>query len=250
MADPRTLFITGASSGIGAAVARMAARPGLTVLVHYGQNIDGAEQVAEDVRAKGGEAHLLMADLDEPESVAPMIAQAAALAAPDHPLDLVNNAGIVDVRASITDMTPDRLTRMFTINVVSAILVARGAVELMRRKAAGGVIVNTSSAAARLGSAHQFLDYAASKGAIDTFTLGLADELAAEGIRVNAVRPGLIDTDIHAKGGMPDRAAQLAGNIPMQRTGTPEEVAQAILWLLSDAASYTTRSILDVAGGR
>ncbi|MGR3320644.1 MAG: SDR family oxidoreductase [Pseudooceanicola sp.] len=246
----RTMLITGASSGIGAACARLAARPGLTLLLHYGGNVDGAEQVAEDVRARGAEAHLLQADLGAPETVAPMIAQAAALADPALPLDLVNNAGVVDRTATIADMTAERLTRMFTINVVSAILVARGAVGLMRRQKAGGGIVNTSSAAARLGSGNQFLDYAASKGAIDTFTLGLADELAAEGIRVNAVRPGLIETDIHAKGGEPDRASRLARKVPMQRTGTAEEVARAILWLLSDDASYTTRSILDVAGGR
>lgn len=248
--DKRTLFVTGGSSGIGAAVILMAARPGLTILLHYGGNHKGAEAVAEQARAKGAEVHLLQADLENPESVAPMIAEAAALADPDAPLDLVNNAGIVDLPATIMEMTPARLTRMFAVNVVSAILVARGAVELMRRKNAGGGIVNTSSAASRLGSGNQFLDYAASKGAIDTFTLGLADELAAEGIRVNAVRPGLIDTDIHAKGGQPDRARNLAQNVPMKRTGKVDEVASAILWLLSDGASYVTRTIVDVAGGR
>lgn len=246
----RTLFVTGGSSGIGASVVTMAARPGLTVLLHYGANLKGAEAVAAAARAKGAEVHLLQADLEQPDSVAPMIAEAAALADPDAPFDLVNNAGVVDATASIADMTPARLTRMFAINVVSAILVARGAVELMRRHGAGGGIVNVSSAASRLGSGNQFLDYAASKGAIDTFTLGLADELAAEGIRVNAVRPGLIETPIHGKGGEPDRAQRLAGQVPMRRTGTPEEVAGAILWLLSDGASYITRSILDVAGGR
>jgi len=248
--DNRTLFVTGASSGIGAAVVLMAARPGLTILLHYGANLRGAEAVAEKARAKGAEVHLLQADLETPESVAPMIAEAAALANPDAPLDLVNNAGVVDLAATIMEMTPDRLTRMFAVNVVSAILVARGGVELMRRRNAGGAIVNTSSAAARLGSGNQFLDYAASKGAIDTFTLGLADELAAEGIRVNAVRPGLIETEIHAKGGQPDRAQRLAPEVPMRRTGHPDEVAAAILWLLSDGASYVTRTIVDVAGGR
>ncbi len=250
MPNDRTLFITGASSGIGAETARLAARPGLTVLLHYSANTAGAEAVAEEVRAKGAEAHLLQADFADAETVAPMIAQAAGLADPGLPMDFVNNAGIVDVQASITDMTAARLTRMFTVNVVAAILAARGAVELMRRQGAGGNIVNVSSAAARLGSANQFLDYAASKGAIDTFTLGLADELAPEGIRVNAVRPGLIDTDIHAKGGEPDRAARLAQQVPMQRTGTSAEVAEVILWLLSGHASYVTRTIVDVAGGR
>jgi len=246
----RTLFITGASSGIGAAVADLAARPGLTLLLHYGGNSAGAEAVAEAARAKGATAHLLQADLEHPDSIAPMIDAAAALADPALPLDLVNNAGIVDDKATIMEMTPARLTRMFTINVVSAMLVAKGAVGLMRRQNAGGAIVNTSSAAARLGSGNQFIDYAASKGAIDTFTLGLADELAAEGIRVNAVRPGLIETEIHAKGGDPDRAARLAANVPMQRTGRAQEVAEAILWLLSDKASYVTRTLVDVAGGR
>lgn len=249
MAD-RTLLITGASSGIGAATARMAAAPGVTLLLHYGSNRAGAEAVAAELRGKGATAHLLQCDFARPEGIEAMFARAAPLADPSLPLHLVNNAGIVDATASIAEMTPERLTRMFTVNITSAILAARGAVALMRRGTAGGAIVNISSAAARLGSGNQFLDYAASKGAIDTFTLGLADELAPEGIRVNAVRPGLIDTDIHAKGGEPDRAARLAPNVPLRRIGRADEIAEAILWLLSDRASYVTRSILDVTGGR
>ncbi|OWU84811.1 sugar dehydrogenase [Oceanicola sp. 22II-s10i] len=250
MADPRTLFVTGASSGIGAAVVRQAARPGLTVLVHFSGNLSGAEAVAAEARDRGATAHLLQTDLAYPDRVAPMIAEAAAMTDPALPLDFVNNAGVVDSKGTITDMTPERLTRMFNVNVISAILAARGAVGLMRRRGAGGGIVNISSVAARIGSGNQYLDYAASKGAIDTFTLGLADELVAEGIRVNGVRPGIIDTGIHGKGGEPDRAARFAPNLPMGRAGTADEVAQAVLWLLSDAASYTTRTILDVAGGR
>lgn len=252
MADPaeRTILITGASAGIGAACARMAAAPGVTVLLHYGANRAGAEAVAGEVRQAGGVAHLLQCDFSRPEGIAAMMEAVAPLADPDLPLHLVNNAGIVDRTASIADMTPERLTRMFTVNITAPILVAKGAVALMRRQNGGGAIVNISSAAARLGSGNQFLDYAASKGAIDSFTYGLADELAAEGIRVNAIRPGLIDTAIHAKGGEPDRADRLAHRVPMQRVGHPEEIAEAILWLLSEKASYVTRSILDVSGGR
>jgi NAD(P)-dependent dehydrogenase (short-subunit alcohol dehydrogenase family) len=165
---------------------------------------------------------------------------------------LVNNAGVVDVQARVADMSVARLERMFRINVIGSFICAREAVRRMSTKygGAGGAIVNISSGAARLGSPDQYVDYAASKGAIDTFTIGLAKEVAAEGIRVNAVRPGLIDTEIHASGGMPDRAFDLAPTVPMQRTGSAEEIAGAILWLLSPEASYTTMALLDVTGGR
>jgi glucose 1-dehydrogenase len=250
----QTLWITGASAGIGAACARLAARKGLHLLLHYGANLNGAEAVAREARAKGAQVTLLQADLSDPSSVAEMGQAADKASDPALPLSLINNAGVVDLRAGIADMTPERLTRMFTVNVISAILVAREAVALMRRKTDGGIagghIVNLSSTAARLGMGGQYVDYAASKGAIDTFTCGLADELAPEGIRVNAVRPGLIDTEIHAKGGEPDRMERLGPNVPLGRPGSAEEVAQAILWLLSDQASYTTRHILDVSGGR
>jgi len=165
---------------------------------------------------------------------------------------LVNNAGVVDVTARVEDMSVARWRRMFDINVIGTMLCAREAVRRMSRRhgGEGGAIVNVSSAAARLGSPGQYVDYAAAKGAVDAFTIGLAKEVAAEGIRVNAVRPGLIETDIHASGGLPDRVRDLAHQVPMQRGGSAEEVAQAIVWLLSDAASYTTMSLLDVSGGR
>ena len=164
----------------------------------------------------------------------------------------VNNAGVVDVAARVDEMSCERLTRMFGVNVIGSMLCAREAVRRMstRHGGAGGAIVNLSSAAARLGSPGQYVDYAAAKGAIDTFTLGLAREVAAEGIRVNAVRPGIIETEIHASGGEPGRAAQMAPQVPMRRAGTADEVAQAIWWLLSDAASYTTGAVIDVTGGR
>jgi NAD(P)-dependent dehydrogenase (short-subunit alcohol dehydrogenase family) len=165
---------------------------------------------------------------------------------------LVNNAGIVDVAARIDEMSVARWQRMFGINVIGSLLCARAAVRRMstRHGGHGGAIVNLSSVAARLGAPGQYVDYAASKGAIDTFTVGLAREVATEGIRVNGVRPGIIETDIHASGGQPDRAAQMAPQVPMQRAGTADEVAQAVVWLLSDAASYVTGSIQDVTGGR
>jgi NAD(P)-dependent dehydrogenase (short-subunit alcohol dehydrogenase family) len=165
---------------------------------------------------------------------------------------LVNNAGVVDVSARVEDMSVARLRRMFDINVIGSIVCAREAIKRMstRHGGAGGAIVNLSSAAARLGSPGQYVDYAAAKGAIDAFTLGLAKEVAAEGIRVNAVRPGLIETDIHASGGLPDRVRDLQHLVPMQRGGSADEVAQAIVWLLSPEASYTTMSLLDVSGGR
>jgi len=165
---------------------------------------------------------------------------------------LVNNAGVVDVTARVDEMSVARLKRMFDINVIGSIVCAREAVRRMstRHGGHGGAIVNVSSAASRLGSPGQYVDYAAAKGAIDAFTIGLAKEVAAEGVRVNAVRPGLIETEIHASGGIPDRVRQLAHQVPMQRGGTPQEVAQAIVWLLSPEASYTTMSLIDVSGGR
>ncbi|MGI3170808.1 SDR family oxidoreductase [Pseudooceanicola sp. C21-150M6] len=246
----RTLFITGASSGIGAACARLGASPETHLLLHYGRNEAGVQEVADVARTRGAEVTLLQADVGDPAAIRQMGLDASEAADPKLPLHLVNNAGIVDQKASLADLTPERLQRMFAVNVIGAILVAQQAVALMRRQNRGGAIVNVSSAAARLGSANQFMDYAASKGAIDTFTLGLADELAPEGIRVNAVRPGLIGTEIHAKGGDPDRADRLASGVPLGRVGTAEEVAETILWLLSDKAGYVTRTLVDVAGGR
>lgn len=246
----KTLLITGASRGIGAATARRAAQHGWDVLVNFQHDGSAAQAVAADVRAAGRRALVWRADVADEAQVAALF---AALPGDWGALrGLVNNAGVVDVPARVDEMTAARLQRMFSINVVGSFLCARQAVLRMstRHGGAGGAIVNVSSAAARLGSPGQYVDYAAAKAAIDTFTLGLAREVAAEGVRVNAVRPGIIRTDIHASGGQPERAAQLAPSVPMQRAGTAGEVAQAIVWLLSDEASYSTGAVLDVAGGR
>lgn len=244
----RLLLITGASAGIGAATARLAPSLGWTrIIVHYGRDRAGADAVAADIRAQGAEAHVMQADVSAPADVTRLFDQIAAL--PPGPLDLVNNAGIVSPKGSIADLTPDRVQKVFAVNVLGAIEVARLAVAYMRAHEGGG-IVNVSSVAARTGSADEYIDYAASKGAIDSFTIGLADELAAEGIRVNAVRPGITDTGIHAKGGQPDRLARI-GHVPkLGRPGTATEIAEAVLWLLGDKASYVTRALLDVSGGR
>lgn len=245
----RLLVVTGASAGIGAATARMAPQRGWDrVVVHYGRDLEGAETVADDIRAQGAEAHVMQADVSDMDAVADMFAAIKALS--PGPIGLVNNAGIVSPTGSLADLTPDRIRRVFEVNVFGAVEVARQAVLTMRDWGKGGGIVNISSAAARLGSANQYVDYAATKGAIDTLTIGLADELAPEGIRVNAIRPGLIATDIHAKGGVPDRLQKIGHTPPMGRPGTAEECAEAILWLLSDGASYVTKTFMDVAGGR
>ena len=243
------LVVTGASAGIGAATARLAVMNGWSrVVVHYGQDLKGANATASEVEAMGGEAHVIQADVANPKQVARLFDRVAGMK-PGR-IGLVNNAGIVAPAGSLADLTPDRVRQVFEVNVFGAIEVARQAVRVMRAMGKGGAIVNVSSAAARLGSAGQYVDYAASKGAIDTLTLGLADELAPEGIRVNAIRPGLIATGIHAKGGQPDRLRRIGSTPPLGRPGTTEECAEAILWLLSERAAYVTRSILDVAGGR
>jgi len=243
-------LITGGGRGIGAATALLAAQRGYAVAVNYASNSLAADEVVRTIRAGGGTAIAVQADVGDEAQVISMFekvdAKLGRLTA------LVNNAGVVDVQARVDDMSVARLERMFRINVIGSFVCAREAVRRMstRYGGAGGAIVNISSAAARLGSPGQYVDYAASKAAIDTLTIGLAKEVGDEGIRVNAVRPGLIDTDIHASGGMPDRAFELAPTVPMKRTGSPEEIAGAILWLLSDEASYTSMALLDVTGGR
>ena len=218
--------------------------------MNYSANAGAADEVVRQIRDDGGTAIALRADVADEDQVLAMFDRI------DRELGrltgLVNNAGVVDVTARVDEMSVARLKRMFDINVVGTMVCAREAVRRMstRHGGTGGAIVNLSSAAARLGAPGQYVDYAAAKGAIDAFTIGLAKEVAAEGIRVNAVRPGLIETQIHASGGLPDRVAQLAHLVPMQRGGSAAEVAQAIVWLLSPAASYTTMSLLDVSGGR
>ena len=247
---PRALLITGGGRGIGAATARLAAQQGWAVAVNYARDSLAADTVVRAIRAEGGSAISVRADVANEAEVLRMFATVDAKFGPI--AGLVNNAGVVDTTARLDEMDWARWRRMFDTNVLGSLLCAREAVRRMstRHGGAGGSIVNLSSAASRLGSGGQYVDYAASKGAIDTFTLGLAREVAAEGVRVNAVRPGLIDTDIHASGGLPQRVRDLAPTVPMQRGGSADEVAQAIVWLLSDAASYTTGALLDVSGGR
>jgi NAD(P)-dependent dehydrogenase (short-subunit alcohol dehydrogenase family) len=246
----KVLLVTGGSRGIGAATALLAAQQGWQVAVNYTQNAAAADAVVQQIQALGRRALAVQADVAHEDEVLRMFARI------DSELGrlsgLVNNAGVVDVPARVDEMSLTRWRRMFDINVMGSLLCAREAVRRMstRHGGHGGSIVNVSSAAARLGAPAQYVDYAAAKGAIDAFTIGLAKEVAGEGIRVNAVRPGLIDTEIHASGGLPNRVHDLQHQVPMQRGGRAEEVAQSIVWLLSDAASYTTMSLLEVSGGR
>jgi NAD(P)-dependent dehydrogenase (short-subunit alcohol dehydrogenase family) len=246
----RTVLVTGASRGIGAACALACAREGWDVAVNYTRDAGAAERVAGEVRALGRRAIHVQADVADESALLAMFARIDAELPPL--AGLVNNAGVVDAMARVDQTSLARLQRMFAINVFGSFLCAREAVKRMSTKyqGQGGAIVNLSSVAAKLGGPGWYVDYAASKGAIDTFTVGLAREVAAEGIRVNAVRPGIIDTDIHASGCQPERAHQSAALIPMQRPGTADEVAAAVVWLLSNEARYTTGAILDVSGGR
>jgi NAD(P)-dependent dehydrogenase (short-subunit alcohol dehydrogenase family) len=246
----KIVLVTGGSRGIGAAIAVLAARKGYAVAVNYTANSLAADEVVRQIRADGGTAITVQADVADEDQVMAMFAKVDAKLG--RLTALVNNAGVVDIGQRVDEMSGQRMRRMFDINVLGSFYCAREAVRRMstRHGGTGGAIVNVSSAASRLGSPGQYVDYAAAKGAIDVMTMGLAKEVAAEGIRVNAVRPGLIETDIHASGGLPNRVRDLAHQVPMQRGGTADEVAQAIVWLLSDEASYTTMSLVDVSGGR
>lgn len=242
------LLITGGSAGIGAACARLAAKDGYDLALNYRSDTAGAEAVAAACRAEGAKVILCQGDVADPAAIADVFAK---IDAEFGRIDaLINNAGVVDQTARLTEMDHARLRRMFDINVIGAMLVAKEAVVRMQAQGDGGAIVNISSAAARLGSGNQYVDYAASKAAIDCFTKGLSDEVSAENIRVMALRPGLIETELHAKGGEPGRADRLAHMVPMRRKGSAEEVARPIVWLLSEDASYVTGSTLDVTGGR
>lgn len=243
------LVVTGGSRGIGAATSLLAAARGYAVVVNYAGNVEAAERVCHDIRAAGGEAMAVRGDVSKPEDVEHIFAAADRMGTL---VGLVNNAGIVGKTARVDEYDAERINRILAVNVTGSMLCAIAAIKRMstRHGGRGGAIVNVSSAAAKLGGVNSYVDYAAAKGAIDSFTVGLAIEVAGEGIRVNAVRPGLIDTEIHASGGDADRARRLASQVPIPRVGTGEEVSKAILWLLSDEASYSTGTFISVAGGR
>ena len=246
----KTILITGASRGIGRAAAILAGKRGWSVGVNFAGNAEAAAKTVVDVVAAGGKAIAVRGDV---AIEADVIAMFAATETAFGKLDgLVNNAGIVAQGSKLVDMTAQRMQRMFEVNVLGAFLCAREAARRMSKSKGGkgGVIVNISSAAARLGSPGEYVDYAASKGAIDTMTIGLSKELAPEGIRVNAIRPGVIETEIHATGGEPGRAKRVGVTTPMGRAGKPEEIAEAILWLLGDESSYVAGALIDVSGGR
>ncbi len=245
----RVAIITGGSRGIGRATAIAAASRGFRVCIGYASNVAAAKEVVSAIEAKNGKAIALKCDVGDEHDILSLFKAAdkfGTLGA------LINNAGIVGPTSRVDEMSAERIQRMMAVNVTGSMLCAREAVKRMstRHGGKGGVIVNLSSVAAKLGSPNTYVDYAASKGAIDSFTIGLGYEVAGEGIRVAAIRPGLIDTEIHASGGEPDRAHRLAHNVPMKRVGTAEEIANAIVWLMSDDASYVTSAILDVSGGR
>jgi len=246
----KVLLVTGAARGIGAAVARQAAAQGYAVCVNYLRQADAAQAVVEHIRAHGGQAIAVQADVAQESEVLRLFQSV------DERLGrlnaLVNNAGILATQMPLAQMSVQRIQSVLNTNILGSFLCAREAVRRMAREhgGQGGSIVNMSSRAAKLGAPHEYVDYAASKGAIDTLTVGLAKELAAQGIRVNAVAPGIIDTDIHASGGEPGRVQRLSASLPMGRGGSADEVAHAVLWLLSDQASYTSGAIVDVGGAR
>jgi NAD(P)-dependent dehydrogenase (short-subunit alcohol dehydrogenase family) len=246
----KVLVVTGGSRGIGAAVARLAAQDGYAVCLSYLSNRAAADAVVASIAAKGGVAIAVKADVAIEQDVVRLFDEVDASLG--RVTALVNNAGILEQQSRVEDMNAARISRIFATNVIGSFICAREAIRRMSTKpgGAGGAIVNLSSRASRLGSPNEYVDYAASKGAIDTFTDGLAKEIAAEGIRVNAVSPGIIYTEIHASGGDPDRVERMKDLIPMKRGGTAEEVARAVLWLLSEESSYTTGASINVSGGR
>lgn len=243
------VIVTGGSRGIGASVCFRLARLGHTVVVNYTANVAAAERVVNEITEEGGRAVAVRADVGSEADILSLFRAADNLG---QLVGLVNNAGVVDKPSRVDEMSVDRLSRIFQINVIGSFLCAREGIKRMSTKhgGAGGSIVNLGSAASKIGSPAQYVDYAASKGAIDTMTVGLALEVAGESIRVNAVRPGIIDTEIHASGGLPDRVEKLQSSLPLKRAGTADEVADAVLWLMSDQSSYTTGAVVDVSGGR
>jgi NAD(P)-dependent dehydrogenase (short-subunit alcohol dehydrogenase family) len=246
----KTILITGASRGIGAATAFLAAREGYAVIVNYRSNRTAAELVVAQIVSIGGNAKAIQADVSSEKEVERMFAEI------DHSFgrldSLINNAGILETQKRISDISLDRLRRMFETNFFSAFLCCQHAVRRMstRNGGSGGTIVNVSSLASVTGAPFEYIDYATTKGALDTLTVGLSKELAQEGIRVNAVRPAFIHTEIHAAGGEPNRIERIKTEIPLQRGGTPEEVAEAILWLAGEKSSYTTGACINIAGGK
>lgn len=250
MTSKGTVLVTGGSRGIGAACVKLLARNGYDVAINYARSAAEAEKLADGVKAMGGRSIAVKADVGSEAEVTAMFSQIDEAMPPL--AGLVNNAGILFEKAMLEEFSAERINETLRVNVTGSFLCARESVRRMStdRGGKGGVIVNLSSAAARIGSPNEFIDYAASKGAIDAMTLGLSKEVAGQGIRVNAVRPGLIHTDIHASSGQPDRVERLQGQVPMGRGGSAEEVAESIVWLLSPAASYVTGVLLDVTGGR
>jgi NAD(P)-dependent dehydrogenase (short-subunit alcohol dehydrogenase family) len=246
----KVIVITGGSRGIGAATARLAAARGYAVCISYLQNKAAADEVVGGIQAGGGQAMAVACDVAQESDVVRLFAAVDQAWGPVNAL--VNNAGILDRQTRVDEMNAERLMRIFATNVTGSFICAREALRRMstRHGGKGGAIVNVSSTAARLGAPGEYVDYAASKGAVDTFTIGLAKEVAAEQVRVNAVRPGIIVTEIHASGGEPGRPDRVKDSIPMKRAGEPDEVAAVIMWLLSDEASYTTGAVIDIGGGR